>query len=680
LNKKITFKQSKEYATGCYEYMVDILQEVERNTGIKILAGAHTAENNFMDKVLNLQTFRTFTKVNGYLTSVEEIMNGKDLSKLNEYEAAKIIGLGTVVGVAQQRALALKTMTPTKVKEFSEEFICVVNSIKDKASETTSNPPAFKSGGTLRDLIVDSTLETGLMKLTTPLVLLRVFPMFGLALKVKRNQGYEMNPFKVSLHSYADDKKFIDTSTFEFKDYKLVISSEEEYNLVCPLLGEEDAYLAPLFQTKLFEYIMSYWVTWEMDGTLKKSYLSIFSDVFIHALRNKDKELLDKCMTNIKVFREHAPESDLAQYIETVEMGDYSEIKTCSKLTPFFMAHYYLATTNGDLEVEEADEFVEKMWLRYFKGRIDKLGVGVFVQTGLAGSLENAVYLKYNPDYIMENFYTSRDFRNHIMKGNFANELDTIGAQTADPSKVTLNPAAFTSDTNDLLSFKTIKKICKKIYPEGKKYKFEDLACWSYLAHLVIHQENYLDNPVEFNIKLAKKTLVKKSTMKAGAVSNLASLKRSMPYRVVNNLMDIYFNEYEKRHWNTVTMTRNEIKKGCAERGYDFSKIQFHGDLPRNACVSPGCPHQFKPMGYYRDFMKHLRGWRKRRPLLNWQSFVQRRMDTPNEQVYQEFITKYGRWNGPLDVETLGVTKEMVMDYIQVVKDKCEKIRNGTVQ
>jgi hypothetical protein len=58
---------------------------------------------------------RIGARIAGYINDVAEIMNGRDLGLLNQFEAAKIIGLGTITGKAQQRANSLKNMTQAKL-------------------------------------------------------------------------------------------------------------------------------------------------------------------------------------------------------------------------------------------------------------------------------------------------------------------------------------------------------------------------------------------------------------------------------------------------------------------------------------------------------------------------------------------------------------------------------------
>ena len=182
--------------------MLDILSDIKTSRGIEILnvQGDKPAES-FLENVLRLQVSRVGMRIKGYVTAVEEIKNGRDLSKLDQFEAAKIIGLGTITGKAQQRANALKNMTQATLKEYIEEFISAVEKLQVK--DETGFENSKLSNRSLHTLLKDSTLASGLRKLRSPLDFLDTFPLFGLALQIKRNEGSLDNPLLASVKSYT---------------------------------------------------------------------------------------------------------------------------------------------------------------------------------------------------------------------------------------------------------------------------------------------------------------------------------------------------------------------------------------------------------------------------------------------------------------------------------------------
>jgi hypothetical protein len=81
--------------------------------------------------VLNHQVAHSKVKVEGYLKDVKSLCDGNTLSKMSEFEAAKIIGLGTIVGKYQQKALALKNVNKKEFLEIKDEFITSVKKYRE---------------------------------------------------------------------------------------------------------------------------------------------------------------------------------------------------------------------------------------------------------------------------------------------------------------------------------------------------------------------------------------------------------------------------------------------------------------------------------------------------------------------------------------------------------------------
>jgi hypothetical protein len=222
INKTIEFVQAKEYAQSTHGLMVAIIEDIKNSRGLDILSGTSgSGESTFLDDVLNLQISRTGMRITGYLTAVEEIKNGRDLSKLDEFEAAKIIGLGTITGKAQQRANSLKNMTKAKLSEYIQCFIEELDKIEPELKDTTGFKNSFKSERTFHTILKDSTLRAALRKFNSPLDFLDTFPLFGVGLNIKRADGTLHSAWKASVKSYSSTE--IETSTFDFATQTLEV-------------------------------------------------------------------------------------------------------------------------------------------------------------------------------------------------------------------------------------------------------------------------------------------------------------------------------------------------------------------------------------------------------------------------------------------------------------------------
>lgn len=404
INKKVTFAQAQEFAASCAGLMDVICEDVKESRGIDIKSNKTKDGNDFLTKVLNLQVTRTSQKINGYINSVLEIKNGSDLSKLNEYEAAKIIGLGTIVGKAQQRALALKFMTREKLQECIDEFISVLR--KTELKEETDFVGANISGGNYNKLFRDPSFQAGIKKLESPLDFLDVFPIFGTGLVVKRNDGSNKDASKVSVTNYSASAN-LDTSTFDFATYKLELQEGEEkigFNGVCPLLGPNDQYLAPLFSTNLMKYSLSYNTTQELDAINNESWLVLLGDLFVHAIKKEDMETVNRVVSTLQAMKEDPEFKPIYDGVEANDSSIYSSIRT----EGLFYAILYTLSQTGDLDNDEKAEFAQKVWIKYFGERLSKESINSFVQTESAKNLKAGIKARYPSEKLCENFYTSK--------------------------------------------------------------------------------------------------------------------------------------------------------------------------------------------------------------------------------------------------------------------------------
>ena len=455
LNRKITFAQAQEFAMSAHGLMMNIINDVKQSRGLDLLSGKTTDKKDFMSTVLNLQVIRTSLRIKGFLDAVNEIKEGKDLSNLNEFEAAKVIGLGTIVGKAQQRALALKNMNQETFLEYIEEFIAEVEQID--LQEETGFVDAYETDSHLRKLLSDPTFIPGLRKFKSPIDFLDIFPLFGLAINIKRSEGYQTDAYKVAVKSYDSQKKFLDSSSFDFSTHKLNIKGDKEYNCVCPLIPKQDAYLAPLFNTRLMKYILSYNTTEALDSTNENSWVVLLSDLFVLATKADDHELVQQIVDTISAIKGWGKWEEV---LSKIEVGDASVFKNIRKST-FLLAHYYFCSTNTDLEDEEKEEVIQKIWINYFNKRLVKGSVKDFVQTEAASDLKGKLLAKFTPEYIASKFYTSKEIVRYMKKGIFK-EMDDLAAE-ASSNNIVLIPNGFTSDSKEDISFKLVKKVLAQI-------------------------------------------------------------------------------------------------------------------------------------------------------------------------------------------------------------------------
>lgn len=650
LNKKINFKQAQEFACSCHGLMMNIIEDVKKSRGLDILTGKTSEEENFLARVLNLQISRTSSRIKGFLAAVDEIKDGKDLSQLNEYEAAKIIGLGTVVGKAQQRALALKNMGQDTLQGYIDEFVSVLQSIELKEENQPEESEISKT--TFRRILGDNTLEAGLRQFHSPLDFLDIFPLFGIAVNIKRNDGSLDDAYKVSVKSFKNS--IIDSSTFDFATHKLMLNGSEEFNGLCPLISKENAYLAPLFNTNLMRYIISYNTTEQLDKIIPNSWLVLLSDLFILSISNEDDSLLNRVLDTFSAMREFAPFNEI---IEGIEANDSSVYKLLERRSTFLLSHYFVAK-NSDFDEDEMEEIIQKMWIFYFQKRLTTSPIKDFVDSEESQGLKNAILEKYSDEYLLQKFFTRGEVARHINNKIMKEMNEVSGNLTAGTIK--LVPGGFTADTNMPVSYKLMKALTKKLKGDSK---LTDELTFQYLAHCVKYQATSVETPVDIPLEEAKIILSKDFQSTS---SN--QVKNRIKFQLLDELQKKYITAFKKAHWNTLPKKWEEVIESCKSRGIDWDKIEWKPQmgLAKNACMSDNCPHQFVPQATGR-LRSHLGGWQGLLPR-GFHSYVIERKEKTASEIYSGFMNNtYIK-----DISAYGVTEEQVLEYIENIKKVVE--------
>lgn len=211
----------------------------------------------------------------------------------------------------------------------------------------------------------DSTLVDGLKKIKSPLDFLDIFPLFGTGLNIKRADGTLHSPWKASVKGYSNIE--IETSTFDFTVHVLEVKKDEVYNCVCPLIPKEDAYLAPLYQTELMRYLISYDVTEQLDHINDDSHLLVLSDLFVLAYKAEDHDMVNRVLDTVNALKAVNPL--IGSLIEAIEVEDLGEYAKFPRKSSQVLLHYYVMK-RSDVTTEEKVSFMQRLWVMYYRYRL----------------------------------------------------------------------------------------------------------------------------------------------------------------------------------------------------------------------------------------------------------------------------------------------------------------------
>ena len=245
-------KQAKEDALICLKEMDLALEKFKKKSGIDLREKNETMANSFSQRVMRNLIKNVGVRAIWFMDEVISISKGVNPQALNEYDAAKRIGIGTITGKYHQKALALKGITIQDFKKIAEEFKEIY--IKTKLNEAVESEQE-KSVITLqnqKEVFLDKELLKGLDLCKSQYDLVEAFPVIGYAIKLKRFDGSMINPWLTQVRFIAKQHKAIDSSILVTNQMKLelpVLDKKEEINCVLPLFDEKDKELMPLINS-----------------------------------------------------------------------------------------------------------------------------------------------------------------------------------------------------------------------------------------------------------------------------------------------------------------------------------------------------------------------------------------------------------------------------------------------
>lgn len=655
LNKTITFKQSKKFAALTYDLIQKMLEEIKETENVDLIGESNSQNSSFLTRVLNLQVKRSRERVAGYLKSINDIKNGLDLSKLNEYEAAKIIGLGTVVGTHQQRALAMRNITTEKLKKMIKEFIEVFNKIEK--NQETDLPLCSITGRNLSTFFNDPSLISGLEKINSPIYFLDLFCLSGVPVIVKRNDGNKTDPSKIELVTVSEEFPIMDTQAFDFATYKYLENSGKEeiaYNAVIPLLSKKDTWMAPLLQTELFRYYNSYNWCWEIDqvnsGVASVALHQLFANIYKSKRKDKEK-MLDLIVSTVDCFK-----SEFEPLIEALLSSDSdSIIKNLKSIEQLMLVVYYISKTNSELDSDEKKELLERVWIEYFyqKFLIGNRSVQDFVSKAGEAETTKKLLAKFNGKYLLKKFFTGGEMRRFIQK-NIKNEISKINSSGEDTIVVTLS--GINSDVNDKTTGKMMTTLSKDIL--GDEWKLEENFILNLISHVYTFKIKRQEEVLEENESKAKKVV-------AGVLGETSSgaLIQKNRSALLEHCNIIYPKEFRKIHWNVKPMSWEDIVEECKIRNIDSSKLIYDPKkkMCSNACMARDCPFFLVPSS--KKMRNHMGGWQGMLPK-GFHLFIANNGHKTEDQLFGEFLSRENIKN----LAFYKTDEKDVRDYIKLVK------------
>lgn len=177
LKKDIDVQSRAKKALNIVE---DILAEVKEKKNIDILE--LSKEVDVSNKSFKERAWINFLKKNyertiWYYQQIKDMTEGKNASNMNDFDAAKEIMVGTIVGNYQKKLNSLKNITPAEFQKMKNEF--------KKTYESLHLVPE-QGQNALYSLFAEASFLDGLNDCKNPFDLVENFPLSGVLMKINK--------------------------------------------------------------------------------------------------------------------------------------------------------------------------------------------------------------------------------------------------------------------------------------------------------------------------------------------------------------------------------------------------------------------------------------------------------------------------------------------------------------
>lgn len=671
---------SKGMAIKTIKYMEMLFEQVKKEKGIDLLKDAQNQDQEpegltFHQRALRNLIKHTLSRAVWFYDDVKLLAEGKSPKELNEYDAAKRIGIGTIVGKYHQKALALKGITVDDFKLLRDEFAGTYR-------EVQLTPQSSQEGSVFtlqnqKEVLLQKDFLDGLSLCNSQFDLVETFPLIGLAIKIKRFNGSMLNPWLTQVRFIAKHHKAVDTVSImkSNNNLQLKIGDDliENINAVLPLYGKEDADMKLLLRSRLYHLMMTFNVMQNVDTLYEDAYLALLSNTLVFLLTEKDSEWKRSLLQGIentvrivyyenesfKKYREGLIVCPTKTISTDEEQKKYGSVDLSKAILHLFML--YADKEIDDKKTQEIMSAIIGYFFHYLVKNKEFQIVKYFKCKIVSDSSAKAL------DQVRANFKeckTLGDLRRQVYKA--FDKVMTSGAQydySWDMSELT--------KLDQKISIEVVEELSKLLL--GTVPTKEDYILWMGRAYLAdSYEQIFTEEKQKMSADHITGTLGKKLTVdvKKGGIKQLAACKAA-----VQEMTKEFAEWFKKIHWEIMPISKTEFEKICSEKNIPKGKLALAPEtyLVKNACLAPTCPHY---MVYNERLHHHMDIWYHGLPLA-FHKTVKAYYKLSPEEIYQKFTdgqcTKH-KDQFDYKPEKYARTKEEVMDYIKKLKEIYEKV------
>ena len=528
-----------------------------------------------------------------YFENVESLAKGEEIKGMDEWEAAKKLGVGTITGSYNQKVLNLKNLKLPTYRNIRDHFIMAIKDIK--LIPGTDQEPSDTLKQTFKEIFLEEKFIDGLIECDSQFDLIESLPVIGLPLKVKRSLKISEDPWQIEVQGISKELKGINSLELFHKDYKLAWKPAEgeklDYvNCVLPLFGPKEEDMLPLIKDRLFHLLMTFVVSQTADALYEDAYLSLLGNTLIYLMdqaKSEWQEILWKrtLMAAIMVYYNTA---QFDVYWESMLKTPELAVQDSSDLSKPFI-HLLIMKNLDKVSDSDADKIIQHMFIKFFSSFVEDKKFLDFLK--ISG---NAIIDKLKED-------TVNDFNKFNTLGELKRSVDGRLEKVAKEihvCAVTMNIPKL-EKVEQKITIKNLNSIYNMIL---KKTPTND----DYLYWLIgaIKNKGKKFNPEKKDMNIIQAYffgLFKDNIIKSNSSNIYSDLKEG------------FMKKFREEHMYLTPISITRLKELADLHGIDINSYTYNKDLNlvKNACMCPKCPFFIKPQ---ERLIYHLSTWSEKCP------------------------------------------------------------------
>ena len=565
---------------------------------------------------------------------VRKLIHGTAITELTNAELAKRREIGTHHGKYLDRAHRFAGTNTDAYCTSRDQFVTLIQDqsplLRSKSStQEESSISLYNQQG----ILLQTDLIDGLIRCPSAYHLVCAFPLVGHAVKVRRTDGVQINPWVgICVEEICRVNRVLDSiSHTELEEGRIGIGADdvETINAIIPLFSETDDQLVPFLTSSLFNMLMTFNLARTIDVCFPDAHISLMSALFVKLLDEPDStwrsdtmkliaETTRMCYFTRGKYKKYCEVLNNPEKYKTALVTDHPDLDTkCESLNKVLVIVWALHGTSKELAKDQVKRILEYACAEYIGRSLrgEYCDVTKQFECDIASDLDDTLLtsleeIGMNPNTLVQEAFTITQLEKEVNERIMKFDLPDIEVTNVHVHTKTMKWFNEKSQIG-MLSIETIRSLFKMLYGETLEID------WNSIVNHACKIPNSYERATSLILPFSKvrsgiiRDIINKkcSQFKATRVEKLTALARIT-----------YLKEFDNTHQLIPPMSEPQLRKyfeshtiydvlGNRVQGTFEEVIDYNQDsgLVRNMCLSPDCPHFMKQTS---SLGEHIHTWR----------------------------------------------------------------------